>query len=414
MKARRLLLALAALSWACSPSAQEAPPEEAAAPKAEVSVERTYIYPEQFAPGKSYSPAVLAGDRIYLAGMIDLDPKTGEQPEGIEDQTRMAMDSIGHVLKQAGMTYSNLVSCHVMLDDMENYKAMNAVYGSYYEEGKYPARTTLEMPSLVAGAHIEISCIGYRKADEIRRVHAAEGTTPPAMGPYSQGVLAGGVLYLSGQGGRSPETNEVAEDVGEQTDQTLKSISEVLKAADMDFSNVVFTNVYYLGPENRGAVDEHYMQPFMDGGAPSRGAFCLSRLPGTISVEITFIAAEDKYITRLHPHDAAPGATSSPASLTGDTLYTSAYAAPDAGDSLEAQMRAILEEHKARLALAAMDFSNVVDAKFYLADSGDFQAMDALFKEYFPENPPARTTVGVREEGDRAGTKLEIALIAVK
>ena len=152
----------------------------------------------------------------------------------------------------------------------------------------------------------------------------------------------------------------------------------------------------------------------MDGGAPSRGAFCLSRLPGTISVEITFIAAEDKYITRLYPHDEEPGSTSSPASLTGDTLYLSAHAAPEAGDTVEAQMRAILEEHKARLALAAMDFSNVVDAKVYLADSGDFQAMDALFKEYFPNNPPARTTVGVREEGGRSGIKLEMALIAVK
>lgn len=414
MNARIFLLVLAAFGLACSSATEEAASEAAEAAPAEVNVERKYIYPEQFGPGKSYTPAVLAGDRLYLAGMIDIDPKTGEQPEGIEAQTRMAMDSIGHVLKEAGMTYSNLVSCHVMLDDMENYKAMNAVYGSYYEEGKYPARTTLEMPSLVAGAHIEISCIGYRKADEIKYLHAAEGATPPAMGPYSQGVMAGGVYYLSGQGGRHPGTNEVDEAVGDQTAQTLNTISAVLDAAELDFSNVAFTNVYYLGPENRDEVDRAYVQPFMDGAAPSRGMFCLSRLPGTISVEITFIAAEDKYITRLYPHDEQPGSTSSPASLTDDTLYVSAYAAPEAGETVEAQMRAILEEHKSRLALAAMDFGNVVDAKVYLADSGDFQAMDALFKEYFPENPPARTTVGVREEADRTGTKLEIALIAVK
>ncbi|MBI1355928.1 MAG: hypothetical protein GC160_16430 [Acidobacteria bacterium] len=412
MNARAFLLVVAALGLACGPAA-EAPPAETSEPAA-MKVERKLIYPAQFAEGKSYTPGVLAGDTLYLAGMIDLDPKTGQQPEGVEAQTKMAMDSIGHVLEAADMTYSNLVSCHVMLDDMENYKAMNAVYGSYYEEGKYPARTTLEMPSLVAGAHVEISCIGYRNAAEIQYIHAAEGRTPPAMGPYSPGVMAGGTLYISGQGGRDPKTNEVAEKVGDQTARTLESIQAILEAAGLDFKNVVFTNVYYLGPENRAGVDEAYMKPFMEGGAPSRGAFCLSRLPGTISVEITFLAAKDNYITRLYPHDEQPGATSSPASLTGDTLYVSAHAAPEAGETLEAQFRAILEEQKARLELASMGLENVVDAKVYLADSNDFKAMDALFKEYFPNNPPARTTVGVREEADRAGTKLEIAFIAVK
>ena len=412
MPARVLLVFLAALALACSPAAEEAP--QAAAPSAEVNVGRTYIYPEQFAPGKSYTPGVLAGDRLYLAGMIDLDPKTGEQPEGIEAQTRMAMNSIGHVLQQAGMTYTNLVTCHVMLDDMENYKLMNEVYGSYYEQGKYPARTTLEMPSLVAGAHVEISCIAYRKTDEIRYIRPAEGTTPPAMGPYSPAVMAGGVLYVSGTGGRHPQTNEVPGTIAGETDQTMKTIGAILEAAGLDFSNVVFSNFYHLGPGNRAEMEKTYMTSFADGAAPSSGTFCLSRLPGTINVEITFLAAEDKYITRLFPHDKQPGAISSPASLTGDTLYVSAHAAPEAGATLEAQMRAILDEHKARLALAAMDLKNVVDAKVYLADSGDFQAMDALFKEYFPENPPARTTVGVKQEGDRTGVKLEIALIAVK
>ena len=412
MNARAFLLFFAALGLACGPAA-EAPPAESAE-AAPLSVERKLIYPEQFAEGKSYTPGVLAGETLYLAGMIDLDPKTGQQPEGIEAQTRMAMDSIGHVLKAAGMTYSNLVSCHVMLDDMENYAAMNAVYGSYYEAGKYPARTTLEMPSLVAGAHVEISCIGYRNAADIRYIFAAEGRTPPAMGPYSPGVLAGGTLYLSGTGGRDPKTNEVSADLAEQTGRTLESIRAILEAAELDFKNVVFSNVYYLGPENRSLVESAYMQPFSEGGAPSLGSFCLSRLPGTISVEITCIAAKDNYITRLFPHDEQPGATSTPASLTGDTLYVSAHAAPQAGPTLEAQLRAILEEHKARLELAGMGLRNVVDAKVYLTDPSDFQAMDALFREYFPANPPARTTVGVRQEADRTGTKLEIALIAVK
>ena len=156
-------------------------------------------------------------------------------------------------------------------------------------------------------------------------------------------------------------------------------------------------------------IDKAYMAPFQEGGAPSRGAFHLSGLPGGIKVEITFIAAEDDYITRLFPHDQEPGATSSPASLTGGTLYLSAATA--AGATVGEQMRAILAEHQARLEMANMSFENVVDAKVYLGDVADFAAMNEVFVEYFAENPPSRTTVGVNFT---AGEKLAVALIAVE
>ena len=148
------------------------------------------------------------------------------------------------------------------------------------------------------------------------------------------------------------------------------------------------------------------MAPFEAGSAPSRGAFQLSRLPGTISVEITFIAAKDNYITRLFAHDADPTATSSPVSLTGGTAYLSAYSS--AGATVDEQMRAVMEEHKLRLQRAGMGLGNVVNANVYLKDVGDFGAMNAVFREYFAENPPARTTVGVKQEA-----LVAVSLIAV-
>jgi 2-iminobutanoate/2-iminopropanoate deaminase len=291
---------------------------------------------------------------------------------------------------------------------------MNEVYGSYFEQGAYPARTTLEMPALVGGAHLEISCIGFADADRIQIIRPDPSVIPPAMGPYSSAVMAGDTLYLSGQGGRNPQSGEISDSAEEQAAQTLETIGHILATAELDFSNAAFVNVYYPGADDLDAINTPYMARFQAGAAPSRGAFNLSRLPGDIKVEITFIAAKDRYITHLHPHDSPPGATSSRATLTGGTLYSSAHAAPTAGDDLQAQFRAVMAEHRRRLEQAGMGFGNVVNANVYLSDTSEFAAMDALFREYFPANPPARTTVGVREQGDHSGVRVEVALIAVE
>ena len=160
-------------------------------------VERKFIYPKAFSAGKPYSPGVLAGKTLYISGQVDKDPKTGAQPKGIAEQTRMAMANLGHVLRAAGMDYGNVVSCHVQLADMGQYKEMNEVYGSYFGPEHFPARTTLEFPGLPGGANVEISCIAYADKSKIALVVPPAGSIPPAMGPYRPGVWAGETLYVS-------------------------------------------------------------------------------------------------------------------------------------------------------------------------------------------------------------------------
>jgi 2-iminobutanoate/2-iminopropanoate deaminase len=63
---------------------------------------------------------------------VDKDPQTGAQPKGIAEQTRMAMNNVGHVLKAAGMDFGNVVTCHAQLADMAEYKEMNEVYGTFF------------------------------------------------------------------------------------------------------------------------------------------------------------------------------------------------------------------------------------------------------------------------------------------
>ncbi len=366
-------------------------------------VNRRFIYPKEFPAGKPYTPGVLAGETLYISGQIDTDPQTGARPKGIAGQTRMAMTNVGHVLRAAGMDFGNVVSCHVQLADMGQYKEMNEVYGSFFGPDHYPARTTLEFPGLPGGANIEVTCIAYADKSRISIVTPPPGSIPPAMGPYRPAVFAGDTLYVSGSGGRTPKTNELATTIEGQTKQTMENIGQILAAAGLAHKDAVFTNVYFLDAGGLkggvyGKLNSIYKDSFALGSAPSRASFCVSKLPGTISVEITFIATRDRRNKgRVVPASAGLSPTSSNGGvLDKDTLYTSGKSG--AGPTLEAQMRDSIESIRDILRLAGMNLENVVDAHVYLKDIGQMEAMNAIFKEYFPKNPPARTTVQVIQD----------------
>jgi 2-iminobutanoate/2-iminopropanoate deaminase len=124
---------------------------------------------------------VLAGKKLYIAGQIDRDPKTGEQPDGTAAQTRMAMDNMGRFLRVAGMDYGNELTCHAQLADIDNYKGLNEVYGSYFGPDHYPSRTTVEMPGLPSGATLDVTCVAFGDKSLIKIVMPLEGRS---RGPW--------------------------------------------------------------------------------------------------------------------------------------------------------------------------------------------------------------------------------------
>ena len=377
-------------------------------------VDRKFLYPKAFSAGKPYSPGVLAGKTLYIAGQVDKDPQTGAQPKGIAEQTRMAMSNLGHVLRAAGMDYGNVVSCHVQLADMGQYKEMNEVYGSYFGPDHFPARTTLEFPGLPGGANVEISCIAYADKSKIALVVPPAGSIPPAMGPYRPGVWAGDTLYVSGSGGRKPNSNELETAIEGQTKQTMENVGRILAAAGLTHKDAVFANVYFVDPDGAkgqvyGKLNSVYKESFALGTAPSRASFNVSKLPGTISVEITYIATRDrKNKGRVVPDTAGPSPTSSNGGVMDvDTLYTSGKSG--SGATVAEQMRSSLDDIRNILRLAGMNLSHVVDAHVYLRDIAQMDAMNAVFQEYFPKNPPARTTVQVTQQ-----QLIQVQVVAVR
>ncbi|VTT86225.1 Endoribonuclease L-PSP [Halorubrum sp. DM2] len=113
---------------------------------------------------------------------------------------------------------------------------------------------------------------------------------PDAIGPYSQGIIDDGQVYVSGQGPVDPQTGEVvSDDVTEQTERTLENVGAILEAAGTSLENVVHANVYVTDMDDYEAVNEVYAQ-YMSEPYPARAAMEVSRLPIKIAVEIEVVA----------------------------------------------------------------------------------------------------------------------------
>jgi len=124
-------------------------------PLAAVS-EKRVIHPKEFPSGRPYSPAILVDGTLYAAGQIGAEPKTGRIPEDFEAEVRRCLDNVGLILKEAGMSFADVVSVQVYLTDMDLFQRMNAVYTAYFKEPR-PARTTVGVAKLVGAARIEIT-----------------------------------------------------------------------------------------------------------------------------------------------------------------------------------------------------------------------------------------------------------------
>ena len=113
---------------------------------------------------------------------------------------------------------------------------------------------------------------------------------PAAIGPYSQAVKAGNLLFVSGQVPFVPETMEIVEgDVKAQTAKSLKNLQAILKEAGADFSNVVKTTVFIKDMNEFAQINEVYAEYFGE-NKPARACVEVARLPKDVKVEIELIA----------------------------------------------------------------------------------------------------------------------------
>ena len=112
---------------------------------------------------------------------------------------------------------------------------------------------------------------------------------PNAVGPYSQGIASGDLVFCSGQIGLDPTTGELVDGVEAQAERALRNLAAVLDAAGCSFEDVVRTTVYLANIDDFGAVNAVYAHHMPD-PAPARSTFAVGALPKGAQVEIDAIA----------------------------------------------------------------------------------------------------------------------------
>lgn len=105
-----------------------------------------------------YSQAIELNGTLFISGQLPVNPETGKAPESIEDQTRQSLTNIGCILEEAGLGFNDVVKTTVLLDDIKNFGAMNAVYSEFFPDNK-PARVCYQVAALPLGVKVEIDAV---------------------------------------------------------------------------------------------------------------------------------------------------------------------------------------------------------------------------------------------------------------
>ena len=122
----------------------------------------TVTAPDLTPPVGPFAQAVWAGDLLYASGQVGQNPATGAMVgDGTEAQTRQAFENLRRVLSAAGLGFEHVIKVHVFVADMDDFSAMNAIYGKIFTP-PFPARTTVQVARLALDARVEIDLIARR------------------------------------------------------------------------------------------------------------------------------------------------------------------------------------------------------------------------------------------------------------
>ena len=205
--------------------------------------EKKPVYPANYKSSDPAPPGMLTHDRLFISSMPGIDPVSGKVPDGAAAQVDLALDRVEAVVKAAGLELGNMVFVNPYLTTDIPTRVMNEHYARRFEFGNTPARATIEVSSLPGGAHIEYTGVAVRDLSQRKAVRPKNMPPSPTA---SQCVFAVETLYCSAKDGfiPGPHGGIYATTTQHQLRQTMRNLLDNLEEAEMNFSQVVATNVY--------------------------------------------------------------------------------------------------------------------------------------------------------------------------
>lgn len=343
------------------------------------------------APGP-HSPAVVVGGLIYVSGLVGTGPKDPLATSDIATETRRVFDRMKVILEAAGSSLSDVVSINVYLKNASDFDAMNAVYRTCVTD-QPPARTTVAA-DLADGALIQMSAVAVPTGAPRETMLPVGWVKSPR--PYSYIVRTGDLVFLSGLVSRRGIDDQVVPGpVAVQMRTIMANAATLLRTAGLTFDNVVSAKVFLTDDSLFEGMNAEYQKTFAT-SPPARATGVVGLMAPDNYVEVTLVAS--KTPKQVIGPQVSPTLPVSTAIRAGNRVFVSGVLGnTDTNvDDLRGQTRETFTRLSRALDLAGVTFADVVDSTVYLRDPWQVPAFDAVFREFFPKEPPARTVAGVR------------------
>jgi reactive intermediate/imine deaminase len=222
------------------------------------------IVPAGYPKNLSWSPGMIAGNRLYLSGFTGADVATGRMPPEPDAQVQLALDNMKQTLAAAGMDFRHVVFVNPYQTDKAS-RQMNDIYAKHFEFGNTPARATIRVASLPGGNTIEFT--GVAVTDLAKRLAVRPKNMSPSA-TASPCVFADDTYYCSAKGPFTPGPGTLqgiwVGSVEGQVRQTMRNLIDGLEEAGLGLSNVVATNVYLDDISDFARMNRIYAQYFSD------------------------------------------------------------------------------------------------------------------------------------------------------
>ena len=252
--------------------------------------ERVVVHPSDWIKSPNpYSYGIKTGNTLFLAGLVSRNGKDNSIVKGdITAQTKTVLDNGAAILKEAGMSFADVVSSRIFLTDETTFQAMNAAYRTYFPTMP-PARATVKAGLTSPDYVVEITMVAVkdpsRTAITTPNADGSAGTPNPNL---SSAIRVGNRLYVAGMLGNTP-TNKG--DVKAQTVETLARIGRTLKAAGFEWSHVIDGVVYLTDITKFQDMNAGYRDVFTK-DFPARATVGTGLMGADGLVEIMFTAVK--------------------------------------------------------------------------------------------------------------------------